>query len=448
MQIVRKETILAPTILLVMSLIAATNAIGAAPDSVTPYERALQGVLDDVANPEKSFEFVTAAVAAGDLRGAAAALERILLIDPRLANVRLELGEIYLRMGNTELAQYHIREALRATNMPQTVRLRATRMLAQTSALTQRNTFRFEGRFGYRHDSDANAGPSSNSVYGVDPFTLQTVLVPLTSGGAAPDSALEASIQATHSFALGGARGSSWDSDFTGYSVTYSKFHTLNQYSFGVETGPTLVVAGTSEAPISLRPLALAGKAYLHGSSYYSYAGGGLGVSAFWNPAIVTQLRITREHRRFDDTPLIFLSDRSGNYTSAELRQIWQLGHVQLSAGLTGRKADADQNYQSYNEFGGLAGARYFGVLGTAQRPWNVYANVNYTRAGYDAADPFINPGLTRHDQRTDMAGGVEIGVTRTISTSLDLAYTRLNSNLPNYQYDNFSIGLHALIRF
>jgi tetratricopeptide (TPR) repeat protein len=445
---VKNKTNVALAVAAALTLLAGTSARGADTDAGTPYERALQGVLDDVANPEKSFEFVTAAIAAGDLRGAAASLERILLIDPRLANVRLELGELYLRMGNAELAQYHIREALRATNMPQTVRLRATRMLAQASGVGQRNTFRVETRLGYRHDSNANAGPDADAIYGVDPFTLQTVLVPLTSGRAASDSALEGSVQATHSFAFGGTRGSSWDTDLTGYYVKYSAFSELDQYSLGIETGPALVVAGTSEAPISIRPLGLAGKAYLDGASYFDYAGAGVGVSAFWNPATVTQLRVTREHRTFEDTPQRFLSDRSGNYLSADLRQIWQVGHLQISAGLTARQADADQSYQSYDEIGGLVGARYFGVLGASQRPWNVYANVTYGKSDYDAADPFVNPGISRSDKHTDVASGFELGVTHAISASLDLGYTDLNSNLPNYKYDNFSIGLHALVRF
>ncbi len=53
------------------------------------YQARLDALLKDVANPERSFDFVEAAVAVGDLRGAAASLERILLIDPQLANIEL-----------------------------------------------------------------------------------------------------------------------------------------------------------------------------------------------------------------------------------------------------------------------------------------------------------------------------------------------------------------------
>lgn len=86
-------------------------------------------MVADLANPERSFEFVQAAVDAGDLRGAIAALERILLINPDLPNIQLELGVLYRRAGAAELGDAYIREALAAEDVPPEVRERAEAIL-------------------------------------------------------------------------------------------------------------------------------------------------------------------------------------------------------------------------------------------------------------------------------------------------------------------------------
>ncbi len=411
------------------------------------YELALQRVLEEVANPERSFEFVEAAVAAGDLRGAAAALERILLIDPRLANIQLELGVLYLRMGNGALAQYHIREALRASNVPETVRVRAERLLARAGEEGSRNTFRFESSLGYRRDSNANAGPSSNSVYVLDAFTLQPTLRSLTTGGETQDSAFDMTAGLAHVFALPSERGSSWDTDVTGYLIRYSDLEALNQHSAGVQTGPTWVFAGTPDAPFSLRPSVTYGKAWLDGEDYFDYRGGTLALNAFWSTSLLTQVQLGREDREFEDRSGLLLSDRSGDYTSAFVRQLWQLGPWQLNATVNGLWADTTAAYQSYDQLGGSVGARFFGALGALQRPWNAYLNVAYRVADYDAADVFVHPGMVREDERMDLSAGAVVALTRAVSMQIDVVYTDNESNLPNYRYDNVSAGVRLLVR-
>ncbi len=56
------------------------------------YEAAFQAVLKDPGNLDKTFRFAELAVAVGDLEGAISALERMLIYNPKLPRVRLELG--------------------------------------------------------------------------------------------------------------------------------------------------------------------------------------------------------------------------------------------------------------------------------------------------------------------------------------------------------------------
>ncbi len=347
-------------VLILSSAHAATTAADSTADDV--YQIRLDSLLSDVANPERSFDFVEAAMDVGDLRGATAALERILLINPQLANIQLELGVLYLRMGNAGLAQYHINAALRAPNVPETVRLRALRLLAVAGTAAARNSFHLQLSLGYRYDSDANAGPTSGSVFALDPYLLQPVLVPLTSGGKTADGAAEGSLVMSHSFAFTPG-GSSWDTSLSTYGIDYQKLSILNQYSAGVQTGPTLVFAGTASAPMSIQPFGSASKAYLDGQSYFSAYGGGANLNLSWTERTATQLQVSHEHRIFDNTRSFYLTDRSGGYNSAQLQEIWQVGRVQFQIGATGQRTDAVTDYQSFTGWGGLGGARWFASL-------------------------------------------------------------------------------------
>jgi hypothetical protein len=403
------------------------------------YQQALDSVLADVGNPEKSFDFVGAAIATGDLRGATAALERILLINPQLANIQLELGVLYLRMGNPALAQYHIQQSLKAQNIPTTVRTRAERLLARAGADSgRRNTFSSTLSLGSRFDSNANAGPVGDSVYVIDPFTLRPILVPLTSGGETDDSATELTAVVSHSLAFRSGRGSSWDTDLFGYGVWYSDLDSLNQISVGLESGPTWVFAGTADAPVSIRPFASVGASTLDGDDYFDQAGGGFVFNGSWSAATLTQLRVASEDKDFDDTPSRLLSDRSGAYLNSQLRQVWQAGNVQWMLGLLNVQADADTDYQSYTAWGGVAGVRWFFANGSAMRPWRLHANVSFSQSDYDAADISVNPDIVRDDKRFTATGGLEVGIYRWLSVALDAGYTKNDSNLPNYEYDNF----------
>ena len=56
------------------------------------YDRAFRAMLADPGNLDKTFAFARLAIAKKDYEGAIGALERMLLINPNLPRVRLELG--------------------------------------------------------------------------------------------------------------------------------------------------------------------------------------------------------------------------------------------------------------------------------------------------------------------------------------------------------------------
>ncbi len=69
-------------------------------------------------------------------------------------------------------------------------------------------------------------------------------------------------------------------------------------------------------------------------------------------------------------------------------------------------------------------------------------------RSTYGAADFFINPLVTRRDEQLDAILGAELSVYRALSLDVSVTYTRNDSNLPNFEYNNLSGGVHLLLRY
>lgn len=72
------------------------------------YDAAFQDSLRNPADPATIIRYAEAAIKIGDLEGAIAALERLLLVDADNPEVQLELGVLYFRLGSMEAAKSYL----------------------------------------------------------------------------------------------------------------------------------------------------------------------------------------------------------------------------------------------------------------------------------------------------------------------------------------------------
>jgi tetratricopeptide (TPR) repeat protein len=89
------------------------------------YEAALVLTLKMPADPDTLFKFAVLAVKLGDMEGAISALERLLLIENDLPEVKLELGVLYYRIGSKIMAAFHLEAAAASPNATPDTRQRA-----------------------------------------------------------------------------------------------------------------------------------------------------------------------------------------------------------------------------------------------------------------------------------------------------------------------------------
>jgi len=110
-------------------------------------------VLKDPDNIDLNFRFARQKVAEGDLRGAASTLERILLVQPNLGQIRLLYAIVLFRLDNAQEAEREFRTVLEQPVSPD-VKAEVERYLQQI-ALRNRTT-RFNASLGVGMDFNTN----------------------------------------------------------------------------------------------------------------------------------------------------------------------------------------------------------------------------------------------------------------------------------------------------
>src|SRR5436305_9055191 len=159
----------AATWLVVAILASGLSALDARAQLVSGQDRApliaeqdqlFQRMLREPGNLDVAFAYAAASAKLGDNAAAATAPERMLLFNPNLPRIDLELGALYFRMGSFDLARDYLNKALGPNAAPD-VKTRASRYLAEIAG--QQSSSHFEGYlfFGAQYQTDANVAPGS-----------------------------------------------------------------------------------------------------------------------------------------------------------------------------------------------------------------------------------------------------------------------------------------------
>ena len=122
-------------------------------------------MLANPANLDVTFAYADVSARLGDYEAAVSALERMLLFNPKLPRVDVELGALYFRMGSYAVAESYFDKAL-AQHPPPAVRERIADYLAKIKSALSRHHVTGYFLFGTQYQSDANVAPGNSTVLG------------------------------------------------------------------------------------------------------------------------------------------------------------------------------------------------------------------------------------------------------------------------------------------
>ena len=375
------------------------------------------------ADAEASFQFAQAAAAEGRFREAIAALERVLILNPGLANIKLEIGVLYLRLGQSAISERFIREAIASPGAPPEVKARAAELLDIAERGNDRTATAFAISGGLVSDSNANSGPED----GATPESLgrsDTSAFLRLSGRVSHDLGF----QAGHRF-IGGI-------DF--YSRQYSETSELDINRFALTFGPSFNIGAESESPANLQLTLDASHLERDGESYLVEVGPTLTYARKLGEN--TRLQFSAAYRDQDykaTTASPSNDERTGSTTSlgAQFRRSVDENKV-LSYGLRYTVKDAEVGYEAYDEVSVNGGYAVVAdpLIGIGNGKWRYSLNANLAQRSYDAADTAAF-SFVEDSSSFFLAGSVEVPFDNGIGVQAEFG---INGNSSNYDINDF----------
>ncbi|MFC1679718.1 tetratricopeptide repeat protein [Elusimicrobiota bacterium] len=122
-------------------------------------------VMKDPDNIDLNYKYAKTQVSQGDIKGAAATLERILMVDPALPKVRLFFAVVLYRLDSLAHARKELL-ALKDLPMPESLRMEIEEYLDRIDKKMKRTTITGTLGLGYQYDVNRNAAPATGRRWG------------------------------------------------------------------------------------------------------------------------------------------------------------------------------------------------------------------------------------------------------------------------------------------
>ena len=412
------------------------------------YDKAFQEVFRDPGNLDKSFAFAKLAIQLENYEAAISALERMLLVNPNLPRVRLELGVLYYRLGSFQLAKTYLLRAVEGDNVPDEVRTRVARFLAEIeNRLSQHQIF---GSLyaGFRWQSNANAGPGSTAVLANG---VNAVLGDQFTETNDENVFLTGSLR--HVYDLQSQSGATFESGATVYASQQRRRHELDLVFAEVNTGPRFPFETEIAEKASARPFVAAEVVGLADARYMTTYGLGGTVSGTLAEALMTELSLRHKERRFRDSGARPTnSDQNGGETSVgvNMRLPFMQDH-RADLVLGAKSVTATDRHFANREFSALLGytISYEGYqFDKAAGAWSSSLSVERKYIDYKEFDTAVDPTNKRDDHHWRFNFLTNVPINRDWSLVANLQRIIANSSLPNYQYHNNIASIGVSFRF
>ncbi|MCB1508569.1 MAG: tetratricopeptide repeat protein [Hyphomicrobiaceae bacterium] len=400
-------------------------------------------ILADPGNLSLNLRYADAQIAAGDLEGASATLERVLLIEPRLDRVRLLRVRILSQLGDISQAASEL-VLLRSRPLSASDRALAQRLEASLASRQGGVEARGYVQLGIVGDTNSGFVPSSSTLVFFDTPSINTL---------DQEADVGAFLQGGATVALPLGMGSG-DHRFivSGHAQGRLQAEGVNRGAVYLAAGPRLDL---DSVIVDLRIL---GGFDAAGSENRRYTYGGL---------VGAETRLTRAFSLFASVRSVMEQvsapdfggqpvDRDGLFTTARAGVSWRPSAASrlVFSGIVSDK-QADDAFEAYRGFGAEIETSY--ALPRGQR---VEAAVRVERVRYDGPNPAILSTVTRADTRLSVRGAYTVPVaTLTEAVGLEpvgagyelqffAGHTRWSSNIANFDANNTYGGVAILRRF
>lgn|GEM_PF-4181920 len=405
---------------------------------------AYQDVLADPGDLGKTFAYAEKLVEERNFESAAAVLERLSIRYPRQPEIRLELGVMYYRLNSPQMAKEQFQRVLAMQNVDPDVRRKAEEFLLHAEPLTQKSRFTGDVSFGMQYQSNATAGATKNNFIanGLDVGTVKKD----------DDFNGVVGFNVNHVYEFDSQWGTALESSLGGRGAFYIDNNQLNEIDLHGRTGVGFTIPGFATGQLRLQPhvnidLATRDQQLLE-------FGGGPGIEASYKP--VDQWKLTLGYdamfRDYQHVGSIGDTERlSGSDQTLNLNSTWEIvPRTYLISDVGGHFFNARKNYLDYNSvYGGIALLQgYHSPISLLSYDWWLRIGGGYEHRWFDGVNPANGSDNARRDNVWHAQVSNVIPITDSWRITQQFDYEKVNSNLRQADYDNYTASLLATWSF
>ena len=411
-------------------------------------EALLQEMIARPNDLDLAFEYAQLSSQVGDYESAVSTLERMLIYAPNTPRIQFELGVLYYKLGAYEVARSYFAQALANPSVPPSVAAQIRLYLQQLALAADPPSFSATIFSAIRWESNANAGPGTNSVTlnGID-FTLDQQSVGRSGWSALNVGTLHYSWDLKR-------QGDRIEFDALAYSTAYfdSQLNDIDLDFFEATLGPSFNMKRWGMDKTRLYLYGIGDLAYLGYDPYFWAPGGGLRLLSFAAASSVLDARVETRWRDFEESSDLPLNgNRTGWQTRAGATYSYYLspGFV-ITTQLYGQREDAEVGFWSDWEIalsGGFAWT-FNNPVWQSLYPWTLQVGGGVIKRDYDDPDPTINVFEAEEDTMWWTRGALVLPVAETWALVPQVEYRDQQSNYDIRTYDDLMALVGVQKRF
>lgn len=426
------------------------------PQLAAQKEALFQQMLANPSNLDVSFAYADVSARLGDNEAAVSTLERMLLFNPNLPRVDLELGTLYFRMGSYEVARRYFDKAL-AANPPAEVRSRVEQYLSEIALQTTPQQLHGYAMVGFQYQSDANVAPGSPLIHSpIGDVLLSSQFVKK------PDVNIFASAAALYTYDLGTQNRDQVEISGVGFVNHYFRVSRLDldlgEVTGGIRFNFPDPIPGVRTS--SIKPYAILNDVGLGENQYFYTYGAGIEKTAVLSNGLALRGTFEFRQKNFSNAPDRPISrGLTGNDKYVSLLATQPITpNSDLRLGFDFLAQDTRLAYYTNKAYAGSVGyhVRYDDPTGYVNLPWDTTFFVSRTWDNYEAPDPCCNtnntPGMfstsARHDRRWRFGLTQVFQLADNLGLVVQLQRDIVSSNLQLYGYTSNSVLVGPQIRF
>ena len=399
----------------------------------------------DPADLDVTFRFAEVSALLGNFEAAVSALERMLLFNPDLPRVRLELGVLYFRLGSYALARTYLTRALAADEVPAGVQQRVEVFLAEIDRRLSPHQLSGGIYSGLRYQTNANSGPSSTAVRAAG---LDATLGEQFTKKSDPNLFVSGNLQ--HLFDTQTQAGLVWETNGFLYFTQQRNEGQIDLLLFALDIGPRASLPSDLIPGATIRPYATTDQIWLGESNFLQSVG--VTVAKQYANNVNSEIDFRFRVRDFESSSANGTATGQyggesqlrvgGSYVPAERWTLGGFGQI--------RKQGAKKKQNENTEYLVSATARrnYLAPFALTDASWTstFTASFGYTR--YSQPDVLVDPGKARREHEYRMNFLTAVPISRDWTIIGTLARTTQDANISNFEFNNSAATIGASWRF